>query len=385
MGNLVFVINCGSSSIKFMLIDPSSNEVYLKGLAENIGSASCRVSFGDQKKELPLENYTEVLERIVELVIPYEEELCAIGHRVVHGGEDFTKSVIVDAKVLSKIRKCSHLAPLHNPVNALGIEVFSQYLKQVPNIAVFDTAFHTTMQERAFLYALPLDYYEKYQIRKYGFHGTSHRYVSGLAQSLFTPNKRLIIAHLGNGCSVCAIKDGKSEDTSMGFTPLEGLMMGTRSGDVDASIIPFLSHELSITSNDVINILNKKSGLLGIYGGSSDMRLIEEKAKQGDVRAKLAIEMFCYHLAKYIYSYIVPLGGLDGLIFTGGIGENSSHIRSKVVELLPTIEIDENLNKNHKRGSFQIISPTGKTVVAIIPTNEELLIAQDAFSLVRSS
>ena len=385
MGNLVFVLNCGSSSVKFQLMDPSSNEVYLKGLAENIGSVSCNLYIGSERQELPQENYTEVLERIVGLITPYDEELCAIGHRVVHGGEEFSESVIVDERVLAKIRKCSHLAPLHNPVNALGMEVFSKHLPNIPNVAVFDTAFHMTIPKRAFLYALPFEYYKKYQIRKYGFHGTSHRYVSEVAERLFAPHSRLIIAHLGNGCSVCAVKDGKSIDTSMGFTPLEGLIMGTRSGDIDPGIVAFLCDELSITSNEVTTILNKKSGLLGISGISSDMRTLEEKAAQNDPYALLAIDMFCYHLAKYIASYRVPLGGIDSLIFTGGIGENSHLIRSKVIELLEGFSLDEHLNKHTTKGTIQIISPGGKPVVAIIPTNEELLIAQDAFLLVRPS
>jgi acetate kinase len=381
MGNLVFVLNCGSSSVKFCLMDPLTQELYFKGQSENIGSVSCTFSVGKKKMQIPSENYSQVLERVVEMIKPYEEELCAIGHRVVHGGQEFTSSVVVDDEVLSKIRKYSHLAPLHNPVNAFGIEMFHTLIPHLPNIAVFDTSFHMSLPKKAFLYPLPFEYYKKHQIRKYGFHGTSHRFVSHAAKTLFSPHERLVIAHLGNGCSVCAVKGGKSVDTSMGFTPLEGLMMGTRCGDIDPSIVLFLSDELSITSEEVLTILNKKSGLLGISGISSDMRTLEEKALMGDPLALLAIEMFCYHVAKYIASYLVPLGGMDGLIFTGGIGENSSLVRSKIVALLPDIEIDEHLNTVHQRGTRAVISQGGKTIVAIIPTNEELLIAQDAFAL----
>ena len=383
MENTVFVINCGSSSIKFQLIDPSSEKVYFKGLAENIGSDRCCIKYDDKEERLPGKSYSDVLESILKLLEPFKQHLVAIGHRVVHGGEYFSKSVIVNEDVLKKIKKCSHLAPLHNPVNALGIEVSMKAFPHLPTIAVFDTAFHMTMPEHAYLYALPYQYYLKHKIRKYGFHGTSHRYISIAAKKLLPEYRRLIIAHLGNGSSVCAVKDGQSVDTSMGFTPLEGLVMGTRSGDLDPSILPFLCKELNLSADEALTQLNSKSGLLGISEISSDMRLLEEKALQNHPRAMLAIEVFCYRLAKYIASYQVPLGGCDGLIFTGGIGENSAFIRSKVIHYLPNFAINETFHKHLKRGHSGIISTEKSPYIAVIPTNEELLIAKDADTLRR--
>ncbi len=383
MGNTVFVINCGSSSIKFQLIDPISEEVHFKGLAENIGSDRCCIKSKDKEEKLPGKSYSDVLENIFHQLEPFKQHLVAIGHRVVHGGEYFSKSVIINDEVLKKIKKCSHLAPLHNPVNALGIEISMKTFPHLPNIAVFDTAFHMTMPEHAYLYALPYQYYLKHKVRKYGFHGTSHRYISLAAKKVLPEYRRLIIAHLGNGSSVCAVKDGQSIDTSMGFTPLEGLVMGTRSGDVDPSIIPFLCKELNLSADEVLTQLNSKSGLLGISEISSDMRLLEEKALQNHPRAMLAIEVFCYRLAKYIASYEVPLGGCDGLIFTGGIGENSSYIRSKVVHYLPHFSINETFHDHLKRGHTGIISTDKSPYIAVIPTNEELLIAKDSDTLRR--
>nr|NGX51209.1 Acetate kinase [Chlamydiota bacterium] len=281
---------------------------------------------------------------------------------VVHGGESFSESVKIDAEVLNKIKECSHLAPLHNPINALGIEIMQEKFPEVPQVAVFDTAFHQTLPEHAYLYALPYEYYEKYQVRRYGFHGTSHRYVvKRAAAELGKPLEQttLISAHLGNGCSLCAVKGGRSVDTSMGFTPLEGLVMGRRSGDLDPSLIAFLSERLELSAEEVTTILNRESGLLGLSGISEDMRLL--LAQPENERAQLAIEIFCYRLAKYIASYIVPLGGLDALIFTGGIGENAEPIRKKVVDYLAPLD----------------------PKVLVIKANEELLIAQDAAAIVR--
>lgn len=384
MGKSIFVINCGSSSIKFQLMDPSSDEVHFKGLAENIGSDRCRVKHGNEITDLPGKEYKDVLSHIIVLLQPFENEIAAIGHRVVHGGEFFSHSVIVDEKVLSNIKACNHLAPLHNPVNALGIETFMKVYNNIPNVAVFDTAFHMTIPKANYLYAVPYNYYEKYQIRRYGFHGTSHSFITQTSSSILQKNSKLIIAHLGNGCSVCAVKDGKSVDTSMGFTPLEGLMMGTRSGDLDPSVVCFLSKQLNISSEEVIKLLNKKSGLLGVSKFSGDMRLLEEKALENHPQALLAIEMFCYRLAKYICSYQVPLGGCDALIFTGGIGENSPYIRQKVVDLLPNFSIDKTLHEKLKRGQIGIISQKNSPQIAVIPTNEELLIATEADLLRRN-
>ena len=383
MGKNVFVINCGSSSIKFQIVDPKSEEVHLKGLAENIGSERCLVKVGDQVTKLPGCGYECVIEEILKGVKPFEDSLCAVGHRVVHGGEHFFKSVVIDDEVFSKLRECNHLAPLHNPVNIKGIEVLREKLPGLINVAVFDTAFHSSMPDHAFLYALPYQYYKQNQVRRYGFHGTSHRYISEAAKNLLPEHSKLIIAHLGNGSSVCAVKDGKSVDTSMGFTPLEGLVMGTRCGDLDPSILLYLSDTLKMTPDKVFKIFNSESGLQGISGISSDMRLLEEKALEKNSRAMLAIEIFCYRLAKYIASYSVPLGGCDSLVFTGGIGENSHFIRSKVISLLPNFLIDEELHKNLKRGSSGLISANNSPHIAVITTNEELMIAKDAESLRR--
>lgn len=360
----VFVLNCGSSSIKFQVIEPESGKVILKGLAENLKTKRARLSYarGGEKGtiELTSSDYSYALEVILELL--QEEKLIAVGHRVVHGGESFCESVQIDAKVLNQIKACNHLAPLHNPVNALGIEIMQEKFPHLPQIAVFDTAFHQTMPKEAYLYALPYEYYQKYQVRRYGFHGTSHRYVTEeAAKKLGKPLEEtaLISAHLGNGCSVCAVKGGKSVDTSMGLTPLEGLVMGQRSGDLDPSLVSFLAEKLQVSAEEVTLILNKKSGLLGLSGLSEDMRLL--LGEKENTRAQMAIEIFCYRLAKYIASYIVPLGKLDALIFTGGIGENAAPIRQKVVAHLAPF--------NPK--------------VLVIPTNEELVIAKDAVAIVR--
>ena len=384
MGNLIFVINCGSSSIKFQLMDPSSEEVLFKGLAENIATDRCRIKHSDGKIDLPGDSYTAILSHIIELLDPFKDHLKAIGHRVVHGGEHFSSSVVVTTEVLKKIKNCADLAPLHNPVNTLGIEIFMEQYRDLPNIAVFDTAFHMSIPPVNHLYAIPYDYYKEYKIRKYGFHGTSHKFVAEKAATILEKYSKLIIAHLGNGCSICAVKDGKSVDTSMGFTPLEGLMMGTRSGDIDPSVVCFLSKKLKINAEEATGLLNKKSGLLGVSGISGDMRLLEEKALENEPRALLAIEIFCYRLAKYIYSYQVPLGGCDALIFTGGIGENSSYIREKVVNYLPGFSIDSKAHKDLGRGETGIISGKNLPVIAVIPTNEELLIARDADRLRRT-
>jgi acetate kinase len=377
MGNMIFVINCGSSSVKFQLMDPSSEEVYLKGLAENIGSDRCIIKYEGNKNLLPGMNYKGILREILTLLSPFQKDLIGIGHRVVHGGEYFSESALVTEDVLDKIKSCIPLAPLHNSANALGIEVCIEKFPKLPNVAVFDTAFHATLPKQAYLYAIPYEYYTKYHVRRYGFHGTSHRFVAAAAKDLLSKSSKLIIAHLGNGASVCAVKDGKSVDTSMGFTPLEGLIMGTRAGDIDTAVLPLLAEKTGKSLSELLEMLNKESGLHGISGISGDMRLLEEKAEDGNPRACLAIEMFCYRLAKYIASYQVPLGRCDALIFTGGIGENSSTIREKVVGYLPYFSIDQPAHAALKRGSSGIISTKDSPLIAVIPTNEELLIAKD--------
>lgn len=375
----VLVINCGSSSIKFQVVDPQSHNISVKGVAENIGSDRCCLAYGDNKELHPKASYQFLLEKIIDAIAPWINTLIAVGHRVVHGGEFFTCSVIIDDLVEEKIQNCSDLAPLHNPVNLLGIQVCKKHLPEIAHIAVFDTAFHTTMPKHAYIYPIDHDYYTNYKIRKYGFHGTSHRFVAQRAKQLYPNAKNLITAHLGNGCSISAIKNGSSIDTSMGLTPLEGLVMGTRSGDIDPSIVSYLSKKLSVPIDTIDEILNKKSGLLGLSKVSGDMRVLEEKALQKDLLATLAIDTFCYRLAKYIYSYHIPLGKIDGIVFTGGIGENSPYIREKVCDLLPHYDFDKAVNNSIPRGKE---GNFGKNIIlSVIPTNEELLIAQDAKAL----
>lgn len=391
----VFVLNCGSSSIKFQVVEPKSSKIYFSGIAENVQTDRCIISWKvnekTDRKSLLKSNYHEVIEEIIRILKRYpeiEKALMAVGHRVVHGGEEFTESVVIDDEVLKKIHECSHLAPLHNPVNALGIVVMQELCAKLPQVAVFDTAFHQTLPIYAYLYAVPYQYYEDYEVRRYGFHGTSHRYITELAAQVIGKSVAaysLISAHLGNGCSVCAVLNGKSMDTSMGLTPLEGLMMGQRSGDVDPAVVVFLAEKLKVKTEDVITMLNKMSGLLGVSGVSEDLRLVKKAAEKGDGLASLAIEMFCYRLAKYIASYLIPLGLPDVLVFTGGIGENAAFIRERVVEWLEPMGFftEVSRNKEHGKKSSQRISPEGQIPeILVLPTNEELLIARDAAALV---
>jgi len=357
--DVVFVLNCGSSSIKFQLIEPESGDVHLKGLAENLNTPRATLKWSKGSKVLEKGDYDNALGEILHLL--HDKKIITIGHRVVHGGEFFKASVKIDSVVLSKIKECNHLALLHNPVNALGIEIMREKFPKLPQVAVFDTSFHQSMPKVAYLYALPYEYYEKFQLRRYGFHGTSHRYVVQKgAEDIGKPLKEtsFISCHLGNGCSIAAVKGGKSIDTSMGLTPLEGLVMGQRCGDLDPSIVGFLAEKLQVSSEEVTSILNKKSGLFGISGISEDMRLLTEST---DPRAKIAIDIFCYRLAKYIAAYLVPLQHVDGVIFTGGIGENAPGIRDQIMAHLKPFNL--------------------KTYV--IPTNEELMIARDATAIVR--
>lgn len=392
--SLVLVFNCGSSSIKFAVINVETEQNELSGLAENINTAEAKLIWqqAGNKKEcaLTITSYQGAIDRIVKLLRDHDgllDNLIAIGHRVVHGGEHFTESAIIDDKVLAQIESCSHLAPLHNPANLIGIKNTKQQFPMFKNIAVFDTAFHQTMPKHAYIYAVPYEWYEKYDVRRYGFHGTSHRYVTQKAAKIL--NKPLeecafISAHLGNGCSVAAVLHGKSVDTSMGVTPLEGLMMGTRSGDVDPGLHAYLAERLGIKINEITAILNKKSGLLGVFGEASDMRVIEEAYQQGNKRARLAVEIFCYRAAKCIMSYTVPLGKLDALIFTGGIGENSPLVRDKIIAWLKILNFkaDEHANNITIRGKQGIITQKASALAIVIPTNEELMIAQDACRLV---
>ncbi len=394
MQQLILVLNCGSSSIKFAALDPMSGVTELSGLVQRIGSADASIKYklAEQvtTKPLPDINYQRALKLINDTIKASPEiakKLVAIGHRVVHGGEKFTSSVVIDKHVLQAIRDCVVLAPLHNPANILGIEEATTAFPNLKQVAVFDTAFHQTMPEHAYIYPIPYNLYQQHRVRRYGFHGTSHRFVSKKAAEILKldiNNSALITAHLGNGCSVAAILNGKSVDTSMGLTPLEGLVMGTRSGDVDPSLHLHLVDNLGYDIHKVTNLLNKESGMLGISGIDSDLRTIEDKAAEGNQRAILALDIFCYRLAKYIASFIVALGKLDALIFTGGIGENSRAVRARTIALLGLLgfELAANLNEVNGKDNLGIITTKTSKTAIVVPTNEELMIAQDALVLV---
>ena len=384
---MILVINCGSSSVKFAVIQPASGEQFITGLAEKLGGNDAQITFkfAGEKNTVALTANTHegAMNAIIAQLKTAQlfHSITAVGHRVVHGGAFFHESAVINADVLDKIRACEPLAPLHNPANVLGIEIAQQHLPTLKHVAVFDTAFHHDMPEHAHLYALPRELSRGHQVRRYGFHGTSHRFVAAnAAEQIGKPlnELNLISAHLGNGASVTAIKNGVSVDTSMGFTPLEGLIMGTRSGDIDAGLLPYLGQVLNLDSTGVTDLLNKKSGLLGISELSNDCRELEQAAADGHTGAQLALAMFCYRLAKYIASYVVPLGRLDALIFTGGIGENSSFIRATVLQQLGFLgfKLDEATNNAAIRGVSGNIS-NGATAAWVINTDEEWLIAQD--------
>ena len=393
----VLVVNCGSSSLKYQLIDSETESVLASGLCERIGidgrlvyqPAGCE----KEKTDLDMPTHNEAIQYVLDALtnekngaIKSLSEIGAIGHRIVHGGEKFTKSVVIDEEVIAAIEECNDLAPLHNPANLIGVRTCQKLMPGVPNVAVFDTSFHQTMPAKAYMYGLPYEYYEKYKVRRYGFHGTSHDYVSHrLAELMGQPYEslKMIVCHLGNGASISAIKDGKCVDTSMGLTPLEGLVMGTRSGDIDPSIIEFIAGKENLDIAGVINVLNKKSGVQGISELSSDFRDLEEGANAGNEKAALAMDVFAYRVAKYIGSYVAALNGVDGIAFTAGIGENAPTIRRKVLEYLGYLGIELNPETNAKRGEDLLIStPDSKVTVMVIPTNEELAIARQTVALV---
>lgn len=388
--SFVLVLNCGSSSIKFAVIEPRFGANVLHGLVERIGSpeAAIKCIRGGEREQRVLENidYRSALQVIIDIVCTFEnlaESIRVIGHRVVHGGESFTESVLIDERVLDTIRKSVHMAPLHNPANIIGIEETQKAFPKLPQVAVFDTAFHQTMPNYAYIYPIPYEFYGEHKIRRYGFHGTSHRFVSQRAAKLLNkPLKScsLLTVHLGNGCSAAAVAQGKSLDTTMGLTPLEGLVMGTRSGDVDPSLHVYLADNLGLDVHRVTEILNKKSGLLGLSGVSGDMRTIEDLAAKKDKRALLALEVFCYRLAKQIAALAIPLGKIDALVFTGGIGENSGVVREKTLNWLKIFgfAIDAERNAVHGKDSNGIITKEKSPVAMVVATNEELLIARDA-------
>ncbi len=378
----ILTINCGSSSIKFKVFD-DDNEL-ISGLVDAISLENSKIEYkiNSEKQVIneKIANHSEGIKKILKILDETIKlnTINAVAHRVVHGGEEFKETTIINDKVLNKLKELIPLAPLHNPLNILGIEELSKALKDVPQVAVFDTAFHSTIPKHAYLYGIPYKYYEEYEIRRFGFHGTSHRYVSSEALKLFPSIKKIISCHLGNGASITAIKDGRSIDTSMGFTPLEGLVMGTRCGDIDPSIVTFLMEKENLSIEQINRILNKESGLLGLSGISSDMRVLLEN--QNKERIATTIKVFLYRVTKYIGAYAAALNGVDAIIFTGGMGENNAYLRSEILKSLTYlgIEIDKNANQQNK---IVISSEKSKVKVLVIKTNEELQMAREAKAL----
>jgi len=395
----ILVINCGSSSLKFQLINAETEEVLAKGICERIGLDGSRIIYQPTggEKEITyssMPNHTQAIRLVLESLTNEKtgavrslDEIGAVGHRLVHGGEKFASSTIITDEVIKAVEECNDLAPLHNPANLIGIAACQELMPHVPMVGVFDTAFHQTMPEKAFIYGLPYEYYKKYKVRRYGFHGTSHSYVSKRAAVLLGKpydQVRTIVCHLGNGASVCAVKNGKSVDTSMGFTPLEGLIMGTRSGDIDPGIMEFIAEKENIDIYEVMDVLNQKSGVLGISEVSSDFRDLQVAALAGKEEAIRAMTIFAYHVAKYIGSYVAAMNGVDAIAFTAGIGENNRYVRNDICEYLGYLGIEIDQEKNSKAGEEIIITtPESKTAVMVIPTNEELAIARETFALVK--
>ena len=395
----VLVINCGSSSLKFQLIDSEKEHVLAKGLCERIGIDKSSITYQSDKcekmtKEVDMPTHNEAINAVISAltdektgVINDMSEVKAVGHRVVHGGEYFSSSAIVDEDVLEKIEKCNYLAPLHNPANVIGIKACMKIMKDTPNVVVFDTAFHQTMPEEAYLYGIPREYYEKHKIRRYGFHGTSHSYVSKrVAQIMNKPVEELktIVCHLGNGASICAVDGGKSVDTSMGLTPIAGVMMGTRSGDIDPGILEVLAKMENKDVSEITNILNKKSGVAGLSQVSSDFRDITKAIEEGNAVAKSALDAYIRTVVRFVGAYVAVMNGVDTIVFTAGVGENNSAVRAGVVKHLKYlgVELDEEANKI--RGEEKLISTAdSKVKVYVVPTNEELAIARETVELVK--
>ena len=398
----ILVVNAGSSSLKYQLIDMENESVLAKGNCEQIGTESTfthKVPSDETKniKALPMEmqDHAAALKIVLDTLVDAEhgvigsvKEIDAVGHRVLHGGEKFSGSVLVDDKVEEAIKECFDLGPLHNPANLTGIKACQKIMPGVPQVAVFDTGFHQTMPDYAYMYALPYEYYEKYGIRRYGFHGTSHRFVSKKCIELLgnPEHSKIVTCHLGNGSSISAVVDGKCFDTTMGVTPLEGIMMGTRCGSIDPAIVPFIMKKEGLTPDQMDTVMNKKSGMLGLCG-TSDNRTIESRAKEGDKRAKLIESMLCHQLTKYIGGYAAAMGGLDAIVFTGGIGENNPQYRDRVCDKLKFmgVEINYEINDKLKRGpEGEISTPNSKVKVYVICTNEELMIARDTKEIVEA-
>lgn len=396
----ILVINCGSSSLKFQLIDAATEKQIAKGLCERIGIEGSRLVYqpaGGEKEETatPMSDHTKAIELVLNAltnektgVVKSLDEIGAVGHRIVHGGEKFASSTVITDEVIEAIKACNDLAPLHNPANLIGIDACKKLMPATPMVGVFDTAFHQTMPKEAYLYGLPYEYYEKYQVRRYGFHGTSHSYVSKRAAELLGKKYeelKIIVCHLGNGASISAVKDGKCVDTSMGLTPLEGLIMGTRSGDIDPAIIEFLAHKENRSIDEIMTVLNKKSGVLGLSDNlSSDFRDLEKSYVAGEDRGLRTIRTFAYRVAKYIGAYTAAMNGVDVICFTAGVGENSPLVRSLACERLGYLGITLDKEKNDRRGEELEISTSDSGVkVLVVPTNEELAIARETFALVK--
>ena len=390
----ILVINAGSSSLKYQLIDMTNESVILKGLCERItftGGKLTQKTFDGREtvieKDMP--SHKEAMQIVLEAMLDKEkgalssvEEISAVGHRVLHSAEDFHESVVIDDEVIAICEKNAELGPLHMPGNIACIKSCREVMPGVPMVAVFDTTFHATMPAKAYMYAIPYEVYEEHKIRKYGFHGTSHKFVSEETGKLLgNKNAKMVICHLGNGSSISAVKDGKCQDTSMGFTPLEGLVMGTRSGDIDPAAVEFLRAKLNLKPEEVVNYLNKKCGILGISGFSSDCRDLTAASEEGNERATLALEMLAYRVKKYVGSYIAVLGGVDAIVFTGGIGENSDLIRKLVMEDMEFCGAKIDLEKNAVRGTTYINTEDSKVKVMVVPTNEELSIARETKAL----
>lgn len=395
----ILVINCGSSSLKYQLIDMVNENSLASGVVERIGldkSVLTQKVDGREKYVLnkDMKDHKDAIKVVLETLVDSEngvissmDEINAVGHRVVHGGEKYSKSVLVTDEVMKELEECAKLAPLHNPPNIIGIEACQALMPETPMVVVFDTAFHQTMPEKAFLYAIPYELYEKHNIRKYGFHGTSHSYVSKVAAEVMKKDikdLKIITCHLGNGSSVAAIDGGKCVDTSMGFTPLEGLAMGTRCGDIDPAVLVYLVKELGYSIDEVNDILNKKSGVLGISGVSSDFRDIEDAAAENNHRAQLALDIFIYRVKQYIGSYAASMGGVDAVVFTAGVGENSPEMREEITKNMSFMGVELDAVKNKVRGKLTEISKEdSKVKVFVIPTNEELVIARDTLDIIK--
>lgn len=395
----VLVLNCGSSSLKYQLIDSDAETVLAKGLCERIGIEGSNIAHqpagGEKVKEaVKMPDHTAAVKMVIEKltdakvgVIDSLSEIGAVGHRVVHGGESFSGSVVIDEEVIRAIEECNDLAPLHNPANLIGIRSCQAIMPGVPMVAVFDTAFHQTMPRKAWLYGIPCEYYRKYKIRRYGFHGTSHDFVSKRAAAILgkdIKDLKIIVCHLGNGASVSAVKYGRSVDTSMGLTPLEGLIMGTRSGDMDPAILSFLAEKEHLTAAQVVDICNKKSGVLGLSDGtSSDFRDLVQAAQEGNEQAKNALEAYAYRVGKYIGAYAAAMNGVDVIVFTAGVGENNAEVRAMVAEYLGYLGTNIDPERNRIRGEEVILSDAdAKVVTMVVPTNEELAIARETVRLV---